>query len=1524
MLLQEDLLAGLDLNALGEQYFQSADRSARNDVALTCHLDLAEQRKPGEIHIAPDEARRWIQIVCDDMPLLIESVTACASRLRVGLDQIIHPVLHVSRDAEGQLTGLDGELAESWIHLQLAQSMTRNDVIEFGRQLETVLADVHRVDADREEMRSKLVELAASLSGPFSDGELSDSSVFLQWLADGNYTLLGYARYSFDGAQAALGILRNESKPPIELDDDALIVLTRGRAPSTVHRSVYPYYVAVTGGHLFVGVLTVTAMFENVLDIPVINKRVRKAIAQAGFSFDSYSGQAMLELIQSLPRSELLSADVGELVDIASALLGVGTRREVRLFLREDSHTGFVSCLVYLPRDQFSTQVRLDMQAILLRELDGVGLDFSVRVSETDLATVYCTIRRAQPGADVSDGNRLRLQAMLTDVAKTWTDQLREVGGSELAQQFGEAFPESYKQDFDAARAVKDVLRLQRLGAGEIDVVLSDSDGWHFTLYVGNDVSLSQVLPALQSLGVEVLDERPYRISSTGWIYEFGLLIRPEVAQSALSLDVDDLAPRFEDAFRAVWFGEAEADSFNELVVMAGATWREVAVLRAYARYLRQAGFPYGQGIIARMLLTHAKTARLFIDLFMARFAPDRKDDAADIEQKLVAQVDQVVSLDADRILRAILGLIRATVRTNYFADRLVLSFKLEPRAISELPKPRPMFEIFVYAPRVEGVHLRFGPVARGGLRWSDRLEDFRTEVLGLVKAQAVKNAVIVPVGAKGGFVVKKPPTPTGDPTADRQAYMVEGIECYKLFVSGLLDLTDNIDRASGKVVGPPNVVRRDGDDTYLVVAADKGTASFSDIANAVAQEYGFWLGDAFASGGSAGYDHKAMGITARGAWESVKRHFSEMNFDTQTQDFTVAGVGDMSGDVFGNGMLLSRHIRLMAAFDHRHIFLDPNPDAASSFAERERMFALPRSSWADYDTKLISAGGGVWERTRKSIPVSPEAREVLGLGANVESLSPPELMRAILCAPVDLLWNGGIGTYIKASSESNAEVGDKANDAVRVNGDQVRAKVIGEGGNLGVTARGRIEFCAHGGRMNTDALDNSAGVDCSDHEVNIKILLDGVVTAGDLASEDRNRFLASMTDEVANLVLADNISQNTVMGISRFEAPMILNVHRRMISDLEKRRGLDRELEALPTDEQIVERGAVGTALTSPEIANLLAHVKLSVKHDLLASELPAAAVFANRLVEYFPAPIRDRFPKAIKTHPLRREIVATMLANDMVDHGGITYAYRLGEETGSATTDAARAFNAAVTIFGLRRIWQDLRATDAPTSTIDALELETKRCLDRTSRWLLANRPQPIAIGAEIHRYAKLVQQLTPLARNWMDDQRRASVERRASTYDGVPIDVASKAVELLDLFPLLDIIDIAEISNTDEEVVGELYYALDAHMGIDRLLSEVTRLERGDRWHALARLALRDDLYGSLGALVMDVLHSSEPDEPAAVRIADWESTNQSRLARARTALNEIFEEGASHDLATLSVAAKQIRSMVTGGGLQEKKR
>ncbi|MCU1645967.1 MAG: NAD-glutamate dehydrogenase [Nocardia sp.] len=1575
----------------------------RAEQIFRTHLELAAQRKPGTATIRAyrgDDGSgvgAAIQIVNDDMPLLVDSVTVALQRVGATVAGVVHPVLDVIRDSDGRLqpvaaresdaetppaTGCD-TFRESWIHVQLSADTTDEVLMRAEQEIGPLLRDVRTVADDTAVMVEALVGVADRLERSADctpSAEILDYARLLRWLSDGRFTILGYGYYQPPQSASivaeveprqdpgtGLGVLRDRtnSDVPTTFSESVrpILRLTDGSVDSLMPGVADLYFVSIAdfvenaqdssevdstvelveGDHVFVGTFTVAGLHENVLDIPVISRRVREVIEWADVDLNSFTGRAMLEVMQTFPRTELFSTTTGWLFETVSAVVNLGLRRQVRLFLREDVRNGSVYCLVYVPRDRYSTAVRLRMEDVVRAEFGGGQVDYSVRVAESELAVVYFTVHRspdAEP-ADTSEANRTRVEDRLYECARTWSDRLVAAAAgvapvpAPVVQWYADAFPAGYRDEYEPRRALEDMTRLVELGAGEIDTNLyrnvgAPVDQWRFTLYVaGEEVSLSRVLPVLHSLGVEVADERPYRIvlpqGVQRWIYDFGLRVPPAVSEDLEAGSI--VCERFSEAFQAMWFGRTEIDGLNELVLRAGLPIRPIAVLRACAKYLQQAGFAYTFTNITRVLLTYPAVARQFIELFGALFdpgSPERSTQADDLVDKLRVEIDAVSGLDTDRILRAILGLISATLRTNFYRrgedgqPPHYLSLKFDPREIAELPHPRPRYEIFVHSPRVDGVHLRFGPVARGGLRWSDRLEDFRTEILGLVKAQAVKNAVIVPVGAKGGFVVKQPPAASGDPVADRQALQAEGIDCYRTFIAGLLDVTDNVDHATGAVVPPDRVVRRDGDDTYLVVAADKGTATFSDIANDVARQYGFWLGDAFASGGSVGYDHKAMGITAKGAWESVRRHFAEMGVDTQNQNFTTVGVGDMSGDVFGNGMLLSQHIRLVAAFDHRHIFLDPDPDAARSFQERQRMFALARSSWADYDTALISAGGGVWDRTVKAIPISSHARRALGLDNDITSLSPPDLIRAILLAPVQLLWNGGIGTYIKASAESNADVGDKANNSVRVNANELRVKVIGEGGNLGVTALGRIEFCRHGGKCNTDALDNSAGVDCSDHEVNIKVLVDSAISSGDLPAAERTSLLASMTDEVAALVLSDNISQNYRMGLARTSAASLIDVHRRLLIDLEARRGLQRDIEALPTDAEMERRSSEGHGLTSPELANLLAHVKLSIKADLLDSDLPDSAAFAATLPAYFPAPVRDRLLRGIKKHPLRRGIVSTRLVNDIVDNGGITYVFRLVEETGAVTTDAVRAFNAAVEIFDLRDLWHRIRTTTMPNAARDALELETERTLDRASRWLLTNRPQPIAIGADVSRYRNGVRALAPFVQAWRPSHLADDLlSRSRGVLDlGAPRELAEEVFLLIHRFPLLDVHDIADICDRDAAEAADLYYMLDETFEVQRLLEAIGRLEAGDRWSTLARLAVRDDLYSSLRALTIDVLMTTEPGEGTDQKIAHWQSRTRSRLARVTASLTEIASAD-RYDLAMLSVAARQVRSLTNGG-------
>lgn len=1556
--------------------------SASADL-IRSHYRLAGRRQPGETLVRcygandPDGFGPAIQVVTDHGPMLIDSITVLLHRLGVAYRAIMNPVFRVHRDGSGALRDVevgappagDDGIDEAWIHIELSRSAQQSAVQEVQRLLGPILADARQIALDGDAMVAVLQSLANDLEADtdrrFAAPDRRDVAALVRWLADGHFVLMGCQRCPIvDGRSSVdpdsrLGVLRlrDDVLPPLSRDGE-LLTLAQATMLSYLRYGAYPYIVVVREQagdtvieHRFVGLFTVAAMNANVLEIPLICRRVSDALGMAERD-PSHPEQLLLDIIQTIPRPELFTLRAEDVLEMAMAVVDLGSRRRTLLFMRADGLAHFVSCLVYLPRDRYTTAVRLQMQDILVRELGGVSIDYSARVSESPWAVVHFTVRLPDGSApgdiDVSQANEDRIQSLLTEAARTWGDRLLgalDAGalGQGVAEHYAATFPEDYKQAVAPQDAIADIAIVEALQDDSVKLVFAEGGGedrvGKLTWYLGGrTASLSHLLPMLQSMGVVVLEERPFTVTRPDglpvWIYQFKISPHRSMPKAAEDdAERDATAARFADAVTAIWHGRMEIDRFNELVLRAGLTWSQVTVLRAYAKYLRQAGFPYSQSHIESVVNDNAGTAAQLVELFEALFDPTdgaTHRSAQDAAAAVTADIDALVSLDTDRVLRAFASMIQATLRTNYFVTREqsarargVLAIKLDPGLIDELPLPRPKFEIFVYSPRVEGVHLRFGYVARGGLRWSDRREDFRTEILGLVKAQAVKNAVIVPVGAKGGFVVKQPPVSTGDAPTDRDAQRSEGVACYQLFISGLLDVTDNVDKATGEVTAPPEVVRRDGDDAYLVVAADKGTATFSDIANEVAQSYGFWLGDAFASGGSVGYDHKAMGITAKGAWESVKRHFREMGVDTQSQDFTVVGIGDMSGDVFGNGMLLSRHIRLVAAFDHRHIFLDPDPDAESSFRERQRLFELPRSSWEDYDSTLLSEGGGVYSRQHKAIPISPQVRAALDLADDVEEMTPPTLMKAILRAPVDLLWNGGIGTYVKAETESDADVGDRANDPIRVNGNQLRARVIGEGGNLGVTSRGRIEFDLAGGRINTDALDNSAGVDCSDHEVNIKILVDSLVTAGKISADERTDLLASMTDEVGRLVLSDNKDQNDLMGTSRANAASLLNVHARMIDDFVRQRGLNRELEALPTEKEINRRLDAGLGLTSPELATLMAHVKLALKDDVLGSDLPDQEAFASRLPRYFPSQLRDQYAADTRSHQLRREIITTMLVNDLVDTAGITYAYRITEDVGVGPIDAVRSYVAVNAIFRVGDVWRQIRdASDncgLPVSISDRMTLDLRRLIDRAGRWLLNYRPQPLAVGAETNRFAEKVAALTPRMSEWLRGDDRAIVEKEAAEFakGGAPREVAYMVATGLYQFSLLDIIDIADIDDRDPAEVADTYFALMDHLNTDGLLTSVSQLPRGDRWHALARLAIRDDIYGSLRSLCFDVLAAGEPGETGEQKIEEWEHTNGSRAARARRTLTEIYEDG-ERDLATLSVAARQIRSMTRTSG------
>ncbi|WP_405144917.1 NAD-glutamate dehydrogenase [Sphaerisporangium sp. NBC_01403] len=1521
-----------------------------------------------------------VEVVTDDMSFLVDSVTMELDRHETGARLIVHPQMKVRRDMTGRMLGqeqadLTGQvLVESWMHIEIDRQSDPGVLAELEKDLQRVLHDVRSSVEDYPKMRALALQIATGLEAappPLPPGDLEDSLELLRWLADEHFNFLGYREYRLevgpdgDGLRAVpgtgLGILRADKagsasfaamSPELRAKarEKQLLVVTKANSRATVHRPAYLDYIGVKvfspegeviGERRFLGLFSHVAYSESIWHIPVLRHRLEEVLDKAGLTADSHDGKDLIEILETYPRAELFQVPADDLVPMVLGVLRLRERKRVKLFLRRDDYNRYISCLIYLPRDRYTTDVRLRMQDILIQSLGGTTLDYSTMIGESPLARLHVVIRgeRGKPmgGTDV---NLAELEARIAATTRSWKEDLaaaigefsREEEAASLTRRYAAAFPEGYKEDFTPRTAVADLYRLERLTdtPGQIGMDLYEPRDLtqgerRFKIYrIGSAISLSEILPLLSRMGVEVVDERPYQITRKGerpaWIYDFGLRCAPSEV-----VDHEQFKRLFQDAFAALWRGEIESDGFNGLVLGAGLTWEQTQILRMYAKYLRQAGIAFSQRYIEKVLLGNIRLANLLVRLFEARLDPRRTEDAREdlgeaLHEEVLAALEEVASLDEDRILRAYLEMILATLRTNAFqrvdgGRKPYISIKLDSSAISVLPLPRPKYEIFVYSPRVEGVHLRFGKVARGGLRWSDRMEDFRTEVLGLVKAQMVKNTVIVPTGSKGGFVVKRPPVGGG-----RDELMAEGVACYRQFISGLLDITDNL--VDNKVVPPADVVRHDGDDTYLVVAADKGTATFSDIANSLAKDYGFWLGDAFASGGSVGYDHKAMGITARGAWESVAYHFRSMGVDVQTTDFTVAGVGDMSGDVFGNGMLLSQHIRLVAAFDHRHIFVDPQPDAARGFAERSRLFALPRSSWADYDAKLISAGGGIWPRTAKSVPVSPQMRAALGIRDGVSALTPNDLINAILKAPVDLLWNGGIGTYVKATAESNADVGDKANDSLRVNAADLRCKVVGEGGNLGLTQLARIEFALSGGYVNTDFIDNSAGVDTSDHEVNIKILLDRLVRDGRLGDQQRDELFLDMTDEVAGLVLQDNHAQNVVLAAARAQAPEMLHIHARYLRKLEREGLVNRELEALPSDKALAERRQAGLGLTAPEFSVLLAYTKLVADHEVLASDLPDDPYLESWLVSYFPSALRERFRAAMDAHPLRREIITTRVVNDLVNASGTSFLFRFGEETGASTPDIARAYLVSREVFELPGFRRDVEALDnkVDTATQLAMLLEGRKLAERGARWLLGNRRPPLDLASTVRFFVEGADGLLPHLPKLLAGPDLAAFEERRDGFlaRGVPAELAERAAVMVPAYSTFDLVEISSRTGRPVHDVAEVYFDLAERLQLARLRERVIALPRDNRWNSMARAALRDDLYAAHATLTGDVLTHSEPGLSPEERLARWSEANSAAVARARQTLSEIWESD-HFDLATLSVALRAVRTLVATSNL-----
>ena len=1476
---------------------------------------------------------------------------------------------------------------ESWIAIRLTRCLNEDDLRLLEHDVRRVLADVRACYTDLEGMVTAVFDIsqamyelrgatlghgeesyAANPRGVEPASRVEVAQDFLRWLTRGNFVFMGVKERVLDGTSgaialvdrpgSALGILRStEGKSRIPLSGDTLdralfprpVYITKANSRSTVARNDYLDYIGVRrfdmsgrviGEYVILGLFTRQAYSLPAIETPLVRERIAMVRRRLGYHPGSYSDKALLGALEDYPRLELLQASVNELTETFGGIMGLEERRKTRLFLRADRFNRFITAVVYLPRDHYNTDVRYRIERVFRQEFDLSAIDYEVYLSSSSLARLFFRIRLTNPN-DVPTTDHQALEKQMQQVTRSWVESTAAAieawkpgaEGRRLASAWADASSAAYRADYTVEQAIEDIVILESLSGKKpaaIKVEAGEANTTRLKTYLSAPHTLTELLPVMQNMGLVVVDQKPYEFKPEdgeeyGYLYDFGVEF-PE------GVDPNAVASLYEDALNAYLLGERESDTLDRLILSEGLTWQDVRLFRALNHYLIQLGLGYTPSFMSNTLLANPGITKHLVEFFNVSFDPNnglndeqRNARREEIEVALVEELNKIPTLDADRYLRSLSKVIRAILRTNAYLGREAFAIKVAPQQIDFAPLPRPKFEIFVYSPRVEGVHLRFGDVARGGLRWSDRRDDFRTEVLGLVKAQMVKNAVIIPTGAKGGFYPKQLP----DPAVDRDAWITEGRESYKVFIRSLLDVTDNLEvgtDGSETVVRPEGVIARDENDYYLVVAADKGTAAFSDTANAISLERGFWLGDAFASGGSVGYDHKAMGITARGAWESVKRHFAELGHDAQTEEFTAVGIGDMSGDVFGNGLLRSKATRLVAAFDHRDIFLDPNPDAAVSFEERQRLYNLPRSSWQDYNRELISAGGGVYSRGLKSIEITPEVREVLDLDESVTELAPTELISAILKAPVDLIYNGGIGTYVKASTETNAQVGDKANDALRVNGKDLRAKIVGEGGNLGFTQLGRIEAARNGVILNTDAIDNSAGVETSDREVNIKILVDRLVARGELSSEERASFIESLQDEVGGKVLETNVNQNVLLQGEFHGSFLGTNLYKRLMHDLEEHAGLNRAVEFLPTDEELDERlETTGDRLTRPELAVLAAYVKIYLTHALEQTDFADDPYLEGVLRSYFPAALVERFGQYLDSHPLRKEIICTRVANELVNIGGITFAYRIMEEFNVGIDSVARAFIVARELFELGTAAK-LHSELSPKTPLDAwftVLRDNQRVLDRAVRWFITERG--VVAGATISELLENFGSVVEMRRNLPEylsgiSRARVRAKRDAGEAWGLPEDLIIIWIRGFEGYALLDVIRSAADHDFEATSLAPVYFATYDRFKVDELLGLITELPRSDRWEILARQAMRGGLYETAAELALSVAEGAKGDfstvDGAQQALASWIEEHPTRVGNIDRILDEIAEaapDATGHPrLAVVSVALRTLAS------------
>ena len=1563
-----DEISDVDLAGMGLHHFIVLKAYDGSKPQLTVLNPVAEEQHFHSSHTV-------IQIVAYDRPFLVDTLLMSLEEQGIDVHRIYNNIVSIQRDNEGNITQINNAPESDSSHMSLIHCEVAYQDNEDLAALQQLLVDkIETLDivvGDQEQMQSRLTDIKTELTQqPLPEIFYSKEEVqaFLDWISDDHFIFLGFREYRLEGqdtekgsdlelftvGNSGLGLLRGADKDTLSESFDQLptdlkqllveprvLMLSKSSRVSPIYRSVYMDFLGIhkfdakgklVGEYRFIGLLTAQAYQLTVQQIPLLREKANKIIEMANLPHDGHAYHKMVHVINTLPRDDLFQASVKELYPIVYGISQLQDKKSLRLFSRIDHYQRFVSCLVYIPRDKFNTELRIKIQDVLKKAYGGTSSGLTTEFNESDHARIHVHVRTV-PG-QVNNVDTSDLEAELSALMESWHDHyqkmlLDNVGEQQanaLQRRFLSYIPAAYQERFDARTAVEDTKRLASLSDEQPMIWhLYQSTGdagnqLHLKLYGRQQpVILSKVLPVLENFGVAVISAQTYEFDLPEqpiWMQEYELTL-----EHVDTVDMHVVRGQFEDSLKEIWAGRVESDTFNELVLTTKLDTYDVVILRALSSYMRQARAPFSSAYIQQTVVKYSAISVALVDLFDTRMNPKynehdssaRTDKIAQIQEQLTTALIEVDSLDEDRILRWYLDLINAMVRTNFYQtdskgqrkDRL--SFKFLATNIPNLPKPKLMFEIFVYSPRVEAVHMRGGKAARGGLRWSDRMEDFRTEVLGLVKAQMVKNAVIVPVGSKGGFIVKTKTIADG-----REAFQAEGIACYQTFLRGMLDVTDNI--VDGTIVPPANTVRHDEDDPYLVVAADKGTASFSDIANAISAEYNFWLDDAFASGGSVGYDHKAMGITARGGWESVKRHFRMRGMDIQNRDdFTVVGIGDMSGDVFGNGMLRSTHTKLVAAFNHMHIFIDPNPDTANSYAERERLFNLPRSTWDDYEKSLISEGGGVYSRTDKSIAINAEMKTVFGI--EEDSLAPNDLISALLRAPVDLIWNGGIGTYVKSANESHADVGDRANDAVRVNGGELRTAIVGEGGNLGFTQQGRIEYAQTGGRIYTDAIDNSGGVNCSDHEVNIKILLGKVVEQGDMTLKQRNELLESMTDTIAQLVLRQNYLQPQAIELSHIRAAANLSDHQRFIQLLESEQRLDRAIEYLPSDEEIAKRQKAGTGLTNPELAIVMAYGKMWVYDNLLSSDLPDAPYFVNELRKYFPDELTSRFFDEMKEHRLHREIISTYLTNSVVNRFGIEALFRLYEETGQTLATIIRAYAITCDVFEVSTAWKTLESLD---NKVDAklllnLELRLRDALERGVVWFINAFGQDLQVTDMIERFVGSVNKLTK-AGGFIAQQFEQHLQDDTArlTKDGLTDDDAT----LFAMMPYhVDALDAALLAEQYERPVDEiasLYFEAYQVLQLDWMMDNIATLPQQDYWDRRARHALVNELSRSLRLLMDAVL--SQPNAKQAFN--DWKSRHQAQLESATDEMHKLdSNDEQAISLSTLSVLMSELSGLVT---------